>query len=500
LGLDKNLVTNIPPFEPGFSGHTLINYYYFSNLAIADVGRMFELPLILLQFQAFPLMTTILFGLLTYELGLQLGKNKNVGRMFSFLSYFGSDVGFLTSLVLLKKLFVTNLQSIDRGTLLLTNMPRALSLVVFLSGFILLIEYLKSRKILQFFLSGIILAATVGFKIYTGILSGIVIGITALTNFAKTKNIKIIVLLIIIGIVAFLIYYPINYSAGGLFWAPFAWPRHYFASTALAQIQWHLKEDVYRAHNNIPHLVVLYIQYTLVFLVTIFGTRIIGLAAIKPESKDRKFIHYLIYFSTIVLILLGLLFLQKSGIYNTFNFFSVATLPLSLLTARLVSRISDKRLFLLVTLTIVTLTLPRPIADFWGPVKSVYAGGGYIISRAELDALNFIKNESPESSIVLVGPDNPRDYYSPYVEIFSERSTFLSNLFILESHNQPVAERKIVVENIFSSKDKNEFFSKLRQNGINLVYLKLPLNSEVNYTYETDEIFFKNDEVIVVKP
>jgi len=83
LSLDNNLVKSFPPSEPGFAGEPVIHFNYFANLVIADMNRMFKLPLILLQFQALPLIFSIVFGLLAYDLGLIFSGKKYVGRLFS---------------------------------------------------------------------------------------------------------------------------------------------------------------------------------------------------------------------------------------------------------------------------------------------------------------------------------------------------------------------------------------------------------------------------------
>jgi hypothetical protein len=489
LTLTKNLITNFPPHEPGFSGHQVINYHYFSNLAVADVARLFPLPISLLQFQVFPLLLSLLLGLLVYQLGKDFTGSDTAGKIFAFLAYFGSDFGYVTSLALLKTFSVTNLQPIETSSLLFTNPARAFAEIVFLSGATLLLHSLKEKNISRYLISFIVLISTIGFKIYVGIFSGILIGVAALFGFLKSRNPKFLLILLPVLIIAFLVYLPTNSMAGGLFFAPFAWPRHYFASGALQAVRWHLQEQVFWEHTNIPRLAILYLSYTAVFLFTVLGTRILGILDLLPRIKKEGFRHYLIYFPTLFFLILGIFFLQEVGIYNTFNFFSFASLSLSLLTADLIAKAFKGPGLILASGLLVLLTIPRPLADGLGQIKSL--GGGYLIDNNELSALTYLRENSPRNSVVLVAPGNAQDYNSPYVELYSERPTHLSNLNILESHNQPVSERKREVDNLFSGLPDVQFVSKAKDLGIDYIYIKgeAPMG----------EIFFSNDEVTILK-
>ncbi len=489
LTLSKNLVTSFPAQEPGFWGHSLINYHYFSNLVIADVARLFQLPVSLLQFQVFPLLLSALLGLLAYEVGRQFAGNKNAGKIFAFLVYFGSDFGYITSLVLLNNFSITSLQPIETSSLLFTNPPRAFAEVVLLSGLLLLLSFLRERKLPQFLISSLVLISTLGFKVYFGIFSAVLVAAVAFFDFVKSKNPKFLFTLVFPVLIAFLIYFPTNSGARGLFFAPFSWPRHYFASGALQALQWHLAEQVFWQHQNFPHLAILYLQYTAIFLFTILGTRVLGLFA---------FNHYLIYIPTIIFLFLGIFFLQEVGIYNTFNFFSVAALTLSLLTADVITRrFQGKKLFL-ISVLLLLLTIPRPLIGAVGQAKSIGVGG-YIITNEELAALNYLKENSPKSSVILVAPGDSLDYNSPYVECFSERATFLSNLDILESHNQPVNKRKEELKGLLSQAGKEKFFLMARQMGINYFYVKKDVQKSISYKFNENEIFFRNSEVVIIK-
>lgn len=501
LALDKSLINNFPPQEPGFSGNRLINYHYFSNLVIADFSRMFGLSIIELQFQTMPLVLSVALGFLAYEVGLAFTVSKVGGLVSSFLIYFGSDLGYLISLILLHKLSVTNLQAIDRSTLLFVNPPRAFAFVVLLAGILLLFEASKKFSIRQFFVAVLILASTVGFKVYVGLYSAMMSGILAAWIVYKRKTLKPIYVLTLAAAIYLAIFLPNNRSAGGLFLAPFTWPRHYFASTALQAVGWHLQETVFIQHDNILHLIVLYAQYTIVFLFAVFGTRLVGFLGLWPKIKGTLVNWSLIAFPTVVSMMIGLLFLQKSGIFETFNFFSTAALGFSLLSAYVAVSLFSRRKFqgIIFVILLIILTLPRPVADAQGQIKNISDKVNLTrVFSPELSALDFVKQNTPKSFVILVTP-SALDYQTPYVEFFSERKTYLSGLNILQAHNQKTKSREEAVKEVFSSKTKKELFAKLNAAGINLLYVKLPIPSALDFNYSQNDIFYRNSEVLILK-
>ncbi len=498
LGLVKSLIRSFPPIEPGLSGELVVNYHYFSNLVMADASRMFAIPASLLVFQAFPILTSIFYGLLAYKVGESFTSSKKGGLIFTFLAYFGSDIGYLTQLILLGDLSITNLQAIDTASLLLTNPPRALSFIVFLTGFYLFLEFVKNRKLSQYLLSSLVLVATLGFKVYTGILGAAIASFGVVWGALKKRKLGYLISLLMLGLVGLFIYLPTNSKAGGIFWAPFAWPKHYFESTTLSSLNWHLKEDFFQSEGNYLRVFQIKFAYLFVFLITVMGARIIGLFA--AISKRLSPLQKTVYLISILFLFLATFTLQTSGLFNTFNFLSVAALALSLLTALFVTGLKGRLATTLVIL-IVVLSLPRPVAEAYGHIQQLSSRqkDSYLISQAEIQAMDYINRNTSGKTIIIASPDNRLDYYSPYVEIFTERQTFFSNQDIVESHAHNLIERKKAYSKIFSSKTKEELFTNLKLKGINLLYIKLPALKAVDFNYSANEILFENGEVLVIK-
>ena len=249
-----------------------------------------------------------------------------------------------------------------------------------------------------------------------------------------------------------------------------------------------------------PHILVLKMQELIIFLVTIFGVRIIGLIPFRIKNIVVK--YTILFIPMVIFIFIGTMFLQEKGLYNTFNFLSMSALMLSLFTAHLISSIKlSKNQFALVFILLVLITIPRPIADLGEQIETTFGKGeqAKLISNQEILGLNYLKNNTPDDSVIIADPENKRDYYSPYIEYFGQRPTFLSNLNILDSHQQPTEDRRKTVAEIFSSSGRNHLMQKLEENNIDYIYIKLPNAKAASINYKNGDIVFKNREVMIVK-
>jgi len=510
LALAKKLITSIPPFEPGLSGELVVNYHYLSSLTIAEIAKWFPINELILHFQMIPILISVVRGLLIYQVTLAISKSKNAGIIATTFSFFATDLGFLTSALLLGNWSVEAIQPIDSAHLLLVNMPRAMAEVIFLSGFILFLKGFTEKNHRLIIFSEFILMSTIGFKVYVGIYAAIIIIISTLYLLKTSRRRLYLYAFAIITLLGALLYYPTNAGAGGLLWEPFAWPRHYFASTGLSNLNWHLKEQVFKAHNNFLRLYMLYFQETIIFLLTIFGLRLIGLIPIRKyfDLKNIRFTdnmgYFLLYISAIIFIFIGTFTLQVSGIYNVFNFYSTAAFSLVILTATVIDHYFKKNKLMLIIVLIVLLAvnLPRIYHDIRSYFTSMYSkqNEAYLVDNLELETFSYLDNNTTQDSVILVDPKLMYNHYSPYVEYFSNRATYLSNLFILEAHNQNIGDRLNKVDAIFSSGNMTEVREKIDNEKIDYIYLIKPTDGEdVSIGYQKEDVFFENSKTLVLK-
>lgn len=122
LSLTSSLIRNIPPEEPGMAGELVKNYHYWSDLVLAEIIRIFKIPSTYLFYQYFPVFLVTVLGLVSFLAGEVLGKNKNTGRILSFLVLFGGNWGWLLMLILKRKL-TFGMETFDNAAILFMNPP-----------------------------------------------------------------------------------------------------------------------------------------------------------------------------------------------------------------------------------------------------------------------------------------------------------------------------------------------------------------------------------------
>lgn len=501
LTLANNLANRVPPFEPGFSGQQLINYHYLANLIISDVHRMFAISLIELQFFIFPLFLAVVLGFLVYIFGKIFTKFAVGGILSVIIFYFSSDFGYLITLILLGKASITELQVIDQPVFLFVNPQRAFAYILLLTGLILLNKSQKRRFNQKLFLfAGMVLALCIGFKIYVGIFAVLVYLTVALLNLVTGKQ-NVAFLAKVTAIIAFesaSIFLPTNSHAGGLIWAPFAWPKHFIASTVLQNTRMHLKEIVYKDAHNLIHLAILYLQFSVIFFITNLSVKLTGFFVILFKKARTIFINSILI-NTLVFIFIGLLFLQKSGLYETFNFFVIAAFTLTFLTAYVLTHVSEK--LAIVSFVLIMFTFPRTFIEASGQISQSFQKdrNAYLININEINAMEYIKKYSTDNSVILVLPPNYLDSQTPYVEFFSGRQTYLSGKEVLEAHSQNISARVKIVNQIINAEDYSQFIKLIKEAKINLVYIVKTNPILTKFQFDSNTVLYQNAGVIVIR-
>ena len=86
IALTNQIVKTFPPFQPGMFGVIVHNYHYWSNLVIAELIRVFHLPLIATQYQYSTLLISTFLGLSALVFGqvIKLGKSFVLWLMIFF--------------------------------------------------------------------------------------------------------------------------------------------------------------------------------------------------------------------------------------------------------------------------------------------------------------------------------------------------------------------------------------------------------------------------------
>lgn len=516
LSFIQQIINHFPPYQPGADGLYITNYHYWSDLVMAELARIWHIPLMPMFFQYFPPILSILTGVVVYSVVRVWGGSRIVGYFSLFFLYCGSDAAYLFTLWLHKN-WGQYVPELDNGPTQLLNIPTVFAKFLFLVSFIPLYFWIVKKEKKWAVITVLLAASLVGFKIYFGMFFALgfiflLLGKT-IVQLYKEKNINLLikkeqfsfVIIFLFFLVCAVIFLPVNTSSGGLFFAPLEWPRIFLSKGSIDWNDWWLRRQVYEAHNNTRNLFILDIISFIVAIFSIYGTRIFGFF---PSKELRKILHWelLLFFLPPLFIfqLLGFFTLQVSGGTVVYYFFVVSCTILSLFTSFLLAGWVKKNIcFKLLVVCIILLTLPRTILDI-SVIFDNYKTGNTVtyISNNELKALSFLRQKTPSDAIVQSHPANEFDRQAPYVAFFTNRRSYLSAVHILEIHNQPIKQRKKSLAILFKQTKERKFAQKMKELHITYVYLQKNNRKQYLHFPLMDKFVkqvFENDSIIILQ-
>lgn len=476
--LTFEMTKRFPPLGPGLAETLMANYHYWSNMVIAALIRVFNLPLFPTQFHFFPLLISLLLGTATLSLSRVLNFNQTLTRLFVFFNYFSGDLIYLFLIIVRFGPNIFFMSSLEDGTKFLHNPPRAFSYVIALAGLALFVQWRKKKQIKLGLLSMLLFASTTGFKIYTSLFS--VPGLALLAGWAwLKKNWQDFFVYLTFPLLAALIYLPTNLEAGGLIWAPFSIVNNFIMQGALNLRHWEERRLIYLTHYNYLYHYFLEIVFTIIFLIGILGTKIISFFqpfsfVVKKLGKDLGF---LLLTGILLSAIGGIFFVQTTGGANTFNFLVSIFLFGSILTALSVNY-WQKRLPSFLTLPwlilVVSFTLPRVSYEAISNFSNFLEPKGFFISPQEQELYSFVnQNASPEARVGLdpnyyIGKNEPQ---APFVSLFIDRPLFISGKGLLKHFGLDINQEEEAQKQIFSSTDKKTVAKTLLADNIEYLIL-----------------------------
>lgn len=458
---------------PIFSGHELQNYHIGFDLLLAALHKLIFIPVVNLYFQIIPPILAILVGVLTYKFVYEWTKSKPASLWSVFFVYFGGSFGW----------FIGKGESAfwsQEAISSLINPPFALSLVLILSGLIILIK--KDKKITDFLLCSLLFGVLIEIKAYAGILVLSGLGVAGLYNFWNRRDTSILKVFLISLVVSLVIFLPLNKNPGSLLvWQPFwfletmmglsdrvGWNKFYSAMMTYKSDRLWIKE--------IPA----YFVALVIFYIGNLGTRIIKEILVWKWVKNLKSVGWVEIFTASVIVagvVIPMLFLQKGTPWNTIQFFYYSLFFSGILAGVTLAKVKNKFILFLVVL----VTIPTTILT----LKDVYIPGRppAKLSNQELSALLFLKMQP--TGVVLTYPfdpvaakaaekNPPRPLYlytsTAYVSAFSAHPVFLEDEINLDITGYNWPERLTAIKSWYREKDQVLAREFLRKNDIKYVY------------------------------
>lgn len=454
IALMEEFKKGFPFQDPSFAGEKLVNYHFFSDITPAILGKYLPISNLDLYFRIFPLLYSLFLGVSAYFLTKKITGSFGASIWAVIFTYFAGSFGYIIGKG--ESVFWATQPQSSSG-----NPPQIISNFLVLAFFYFLFSY-KQKKTKWTLLSSILILGTlVEFKVYAAIVLFVATLVTGLWQ-----------IIILAGLLSALLYFPnASGSTSFLIFQPWWYIRTMIVEPSrLNLLDWELRRQTYIFEHNWKRVIFL---EGLGFLILFFGNlgmRFLGLI----EFLKSKLI---IKLAIIISLILPLLFLQKGVASNTSQFLQYFVLLFGILAGIGTAKITFRFKFLIPI--IIILMIPTQI----GLLREFYSRPAYAkISSVELQALNYIKQNSPRNAVILTPPYNQYlnlggatpniwDWSdTSYVAAFSGRRTYMDDSEQADIMGYDYQPRMELKKTIFESTETGKVKEAINQTNANIIY------------------------------
>lgn len=531
VSLMQEVIKNLPPNNPAFSGEKLYNYHYLIDVLMGEYNRIFPFFYSLdLYFRFFPILISFLIGMSVFSLIVRWKHDKTIGYLGLFFTYFVGSFGYIVTIIRDGKIFAgeTAFWSSQQNTIL-GNPPQAAAHFILVTLFLTLLLYIKLRRrtwLLFTFLLGFLLAGfkvSGGFVMLTGILAAGIIDLFISKSFLLLftgaalvlSNFLTFKLMTSAEAASFLVFLP---------W----WFIRSMVVDRLGLLDWEYKREHYISKGTWHawlRVAQLEITSLLIFIIGNMGMRAIGFLYVGKQFFQKIYkspFEVGVLVSGLTGLIVPIFFVQKGVIYNNIQFLQYFLLIFGFYGAicfyELTKLFKNIKIKLALFLVLAIFSLPTVLGslnEFYGPNSTPLAK----ISDVNIKALDFIVKNTRSEDVILTIPfnANPVDlnswekysahpepiylwYSTSYITALTGRSTYLTSEEQALITGYPVKERLEKEKNFFSQKDfafNREF---LKENKIKYIYIeKLLLEKDLSPDRNGIEKIYENDEVVIYK-
>lgn len=516
MALMESIKQGWPFKNPALAGEQLINYHYFSDIAPAIFSKYLPLTNLDIYFRLFPFIYTILLGSTAYLLVKKITGNFAASIWATFFTYFAGSFGFVVTYLKNRSLggeslfWATQVQS-SSG-----NSPQIISDILVLTCLYFAYLLFQKKNKVFYLIIGMIMGILVMFKVYGAIVLLTATSLVGIRQLIRDRSIYILSLSFMgFGLAAFLYYPNIQVSSSFLIFEPWWFIRTMIVEPSrLDWLDLEYRRQTYIYENNLKRVIYLESIGFLIFFFGNLGMRFLGLwDLVKVSIKSLKDNFYLL-FALIILISLvfPLLFLQKGVAPNTSQF-----LQYFLLLFGLLAGISTSKFLKALRLTpskivaaslIILFSIPTQV----GLLFEFYNRGAYaMISKDEVTALDWIKNNIGNDAIILNPPYDPelnlRDKIphvwdwsdTAYVSALTGRTTYFEDQEQVDIMGYDWGGRAETKKIIFKTADVDVFSQKLKNSRSNILYFPKILKPKIDPSLAGLKRIFENNEVEIWK-
>lgn len=499
LSLIQNLSRG--SFEnPVLSDYSIQNYHLGYDILLAIFHNFLAIDISILYFQIFPLLTSVLTGLLTLVFVYIWTKNIKSSILSLFFVFFAGSAAWMWGR---GESAFWSMQAIST----LINPSFGLSLPIILTGLIYLVIKNDKLKFIDILVVSLIFSSLFLIKVYAGLLLLFGLFIIFVYRLLVFKDFQYFKLFILTFALALLFYVPLNYkSASLMLWQPFWYLETLFAVGD--RMPWPKMAEAMFSYKQQGPFLKFILSYGFALLFFVFGnfwTRLVFVKDLFVNLKNYKGLDtiYLLIVSIIFAsILVPTFFVQKGTPWNTIQFTYYGLFLSSILAGISLSKMKN-----LVLVIVLFLTIPTTIIT----LKDVYITNRppAMISNYEYQALEFLKSQ--EDGIVLtypydlekqrgktMGPPEPlRSYtFTSYVSAYSAKQQFFekTNLDIMSYEYR---QRFEDLKSWYVQDDKDKATSFLEENNIRYIYWVNGQRALLGDKQLKLNKIFENQEVII---
>lgn len=510
LSLIEQIKNGLPLSNPLFAGETLRNYHFFYDLLLSGFGTISGLSSVDLYFRFFPILLCLSLGLTVSILTKVWSKNNIAPFIALFFIYFGGSFGWVLTYIKDRNFGGETTFWAQQAISTLINPPFAISLLIFSAGLYIFYTILEQKKYQWTLMLPLIIlwGSLVEFKVYIGILVLVSLCLVTFVEMAK-RNLQILKISIPIVLLSLIVFLPNNLGSSSLLvFSPF-WLIHSMIDfpDRLSFMRFSYSRIVNLETGNYIKLFAVELISLVIFIIGNLGTRFLGFLLPKRYWKFDTF-NILILLLLLLSLILPILFIQKGANFNTIQFFYYFLFLFNFLTALSLSQLIQrfKVLGSVVLIVVVLLTVPTTLGTLNHYLPSRPPAR---ISRAELDALNFLKDQP--IGVVLSFFDKhanerftePKPLYvyesTSYISAFSSQPEYISDTVNLDILGFDYKGRLQIQKEVFEQKEISKIKEILQKEKINYIYAPRIANFSPDQIQAGIKSIYLNDEVTIYR-
>lgn len=416
LSLIGEMLHRFPPTNFAAGGLPLKNYHYLLDAILAAVVKITGVSPLDLYFRVLPVTLSVLLSAVIYLTTRQLTKNKTAAVFAVFFTVFATSWGPVVPVI--KALIGGNkvtggsdLFLTDQLLGMMVNPQGVLSLIVFLSLFLLLGAYSRTKKSLPLIFFALLLGLSFGIKAYGGLVFAPAAFVVGVIFVWKDKDWRPLLATIAgILLMASWIVFTIDGKVAGLSFSPF-WvlEKMLVDITRINEPRLYLLGQHYQAVGSWWWLAALLFFEFVIYFIGSLGLRIFGLLALKNLTGPKVFL----LIAAAISFLMPFFFNQSKKAYEVIQFTPYFTLLMGILFTivlfSFLEKIKSKALAVGVLLAVIGIFLILDKRELESRLKT--NNEKIVISRAEMAAVKYIsQNTPPEAIFLLPVTDFNKDY------------------------------------------------------------------------------------------